>query len=81
MTGKGIMLYPDGRRYEGDFLDNQRSGYGVMIYQDSSQYQEGSRYEGESLNDMRHGMGEMFYLNDGRRLKGIFQENAFIGSS
>ena len=74
------MVYPDGRRYEGEFLNNQRNGYGVMVYQDDAKYQEGSRYEGEWLNDMRHGYGEMIYLNDGRRLRGLFKENAFIGS-
>jgi hypothetical protein len=29
---------------------------------------------------MRHGKGEMIYLNDGRRLRGLFKENAFVGS-
>ena len=80
MTGQGVMVYPDGRRYEGEFLNNQRNGYGVMVYQDGAKYQEGSRYEGEWLNDMRHGNGEMIYLNDGRRLIGLFKENAFVGS-
>jgi hypothetical protein len=51
-----------------------------MVYQDGAKYQEGSRYEGEWLNDMRHGNGEMIYLNDGRRLRGLFKENTFIGS-
>ena len=75
-----LMEFSDGSRYEGEFLNNQRNGYGVMVYQDGAKYQEGSRYEGEWLNDMRHGNGEMIYLNDGRRLRGLFKENAFVGS-
>ena len=62
------------------FQEGMIDGYKVMVYQDRSKYHEGSRYEGEWLNDMRHGNGEMIYLNDGRRLKGLFKENAFVGS-
>ena len=79
-SGQGWDRYADGQSYELDEQDGFIEGYGVMVYQDGAKYQEGIRYEGEWLNDMRHGNGEMIYLNDGRRLRGLFKENAFIGS-
>ena len=41
------MNYPDGRRYEGEYKDNKRDGYGIMTYQDGGMFEESSRYEGE----------------------------------
>jgi len=73
------MNYPDGRRYEGEYKDNKRDGYGIMTYQDGGLYKEGSRYEGEWKNDKRDGQGVMTYLDDGRRLEGEFKEDVFIG--
>ena len=73
------MNYPDGRRYEGEYKDNKRDGYGIMTYQDGGFYQEGSRYEGEWKNDKRNGQGVMTYLDDGRSLEGEFKEDVFIG--
>ena len=68
----------DGRRYEGEYKDNKRDGYGIMTYQDEGLYQEGSRYKGEWKNDKRDGQGVMTYLDDGRRLEGEFKEDVFI---
>jgi hypothetical protein len=73
------MNYPDGRRYEGEYKNNKRGGYGIMNYQAVGLYQEGSRYEGEWKNDKRDGQGVMIYLDDGRRLEGEFKEDVFIG--
>ncbi len=74
------MTYYDGRRYEGDYKNNKRNGYGVMIYQDGGKYSEGSRYEGNWVDDKRNGQGVMIYLNDSRRLKGEFKDDIFIGN-
>ena len=79
LHGKGVMTYPDGRLYEGDFKNNQRNGFGVMIYQDGGKYSEGSRYEGGWRDDKRHGKGVMIYPNDSRRLIGEFRDDIFIG--
>jgi hypothetical protein len=74
------MNYTDGRRYEGNYKNNNRDGFGVMVYPENGMYQEGSRYEGEWRNDKRHGQGIMTYQDDGRSLKGGFKENVFIGN-
>jgi hypothetical protein len=73
------MTYLDGRRYEGEYKDNNREGYGVMTYPDRGMYQEGSRYVGEWKNGRRDGQGVMTYLDDDRRLEGEFRDNVFIG--
>jgi len=78
IEGKGIMIYPDGRIYKGYFKNNNKDGYGVMIYPEGRIYGEGSRYEGSWKNNKRDGKGVMIYLDDGRRLEGLFEENAFI---
>ena len=38
MEGKGVYLWPDGRRYEGDFLEDKRDGYGVLEWRDGRVY-------------------------------------------
>ena len=72
------MIYPDGRQYKGYFKNNNKSGYGVMIYPEGEIYGEGSRYEGYWKRNKRNGKGVMIYLDDGRRLEGLFKENVYI---
>jgi len=43
MTGMGIMTWPDGRQYEGEFLNDKRHGYGVYKWS-------GRQYVGEWLD-------------------------------
>ena len=38
--GKGIETWPDGARYEGDYVDGRKHGKGILNFAD------GSRYEG-----------------------------------
>jgi hypothetical protein len=33
ITGKGIYVWKDGRRYEGEFVDGKRTGGGVLTWQ------------------------------------------------
>lgn len=51
-------MWPDGRRYEGDFKENKMSGFGRFDYGD------GKVYEGEFLNGKQHGTG--FYTSGDR---------------
>ena len=41
MHGQGVFSYPDGRRYEGYYLNDKKNGTGTMIMPD------GRKYEGE----------------------------------
>ena len=38
MDGKGIFTWPDGRRYEGDYLVDKKHGYGVFEWPDGRKY-------------------------------------------
>lgn len=53
--GKGVKSWPNGDRYEGDFLEDLREGFGVYVFGRGPWA--GERYEGEFLNDRRHGHG------------------------
>ncbi|PRW33112.1 MORN repeat [Chlorella sorokiniana] len=49
---RGVFKYSNGDRYEGEFQDNQMSGYGVYVWG-----QEGSVYRGQWSNSMMDGCG------------------------
>jgi hypothetical protein len=51
MTGRGFMIWADGRRYDGEWHENRCNGRGVLTYKD------GRRYEGEYKLDKMHGKG------------------------
>ena len=38
MHGKGVMIWSDGRVYEGDFQDDKRHGHGVYTWKDGRKY-------------------------------------------
>ena len=46
-----MFEWPDGRRYEGEFIDDAQSGLGVLLWRD------GTVYHGQFANDKMHGFG------------------------
>ena len=38
MEGKGIFKWPDGRTYNGDYLNDQKHGYGEFTWPDGRYY-------------------------------------------
>lgn len=32
MHGKGVYTWKDGRKYEGDYFDDKKHGYGIYIW-------------------------------------------------
>lgn len=38
MHGKGVLIWGDGREYEGDFVRDKRHGYGEFKYKDGKVY-------------------------------------------
>ena len=30
MHGKGELIWPDGRRYDGEYVDDKKQGYGIF---------------------------------------------------
>lgn len=44
MHGNGIQIWPDGRKYEGNYEFDKKSGFGVM------EWSNGKKYEGYWLD-------------------------------
>lgn len=72
LTGEGICLTLSGDRYEGDFLEGQRTGKGRY------EYAAGGFYEGEFVNGQFQGEG-MFKAAQGHRYEGTFANGQFNG--
>lgn len=70
-TGSGVMLYPDGERYIGQFWKGQKHGEGTIFYLN------GSYYRGQWSNDLPHGDGFKFF-KDGTRLEGFWEKGRLI---
>ena len=57
LTFLGIYTWPDGRRYEGAWIDNKMNGKGIFTWPD------GRRYVGDHMNDKKHGRGIFYTYN------------------
>jgi hypothetical protein len=66
------VTFPNGDKYEGEFLDGLFHGWGVYYYKI------GDRYEGEFQNDMKHGKGAYTFQN-GDKYMGEFKEDMRSG--
>lgn len=62
MHGKGVMIWTDGRKYEGELYYGKIHGYGIFTWPD------GKRYEGQFVKGKKHGYG-IHEWGDGRRYK------------
>jgi hypothetical protein len=69
--GKGIIIYPDGERYVGQFFKGRKHGEGTLYYLN------GSRYRGQWANDLPHGEGFKLF-KDGTRLEGYWEKGRLI---
>ena len=72
-NGRGIYLYADGNRYEGDFQNGLPNGTGKISYYN------GDVYEGEIEKGSLHGKGMMISAN-GNKVQGIWESGKFIKS-
>ena len=52
---KGILTWPNGDIYEGEYTEDIRNGFGIY------KYSNGNRYEGEFKNDKQHGKGKITF--------------------
>jgi len=65
-NGKGVLTFPDGATFKGDFKDGKRDGKGVMINA------EGDKHEGDFKDNKAHGKGVVTYAN-GAEYNGDFK--------
>lgn len=63
-SGKGVMIWGDGRQFRGQFIEDKLHGEGSMTWPD------GSRYIGQYENNQKHGTGIFFFKEDGRQHQG-----------
>ena len=69
--GVGVFTWKNGDRYEGDFVNNQRTGKGVYTWPS------GSRHEGDFVDGKRTGMG-VYVTKAGLRKEGEFLDGAYV---
>ena len=72
IEGKGVLIWPNGNKYEGDFKDSKRDGYGTLI--DIN----GNKYRGEWKDELKHGKGEKFYYKKNIWKTGIWENGKRI---
>lgn len=70
--GKGVYIYNDHTRYEGNFVNSVAEGKGICYYSD------GDVYSGEWKNHNFHGNGIM-YITNGTIQEGVWEAGKYIG--
>ncbi len=72
-SGKGIMTYSSGKKYDGLWIEDKKDGYGVERYKD------GGIYTGEWKNNVAEGKGTMTYPS-GSKYEGDWKNDKKDGS-
>lgn len=68
MDGKGEFIWPDKRKYIGEYRQDKKEGYGIFEWSD------GRIYKGYWLNGKQHGEGEFFNPKDKGWKRGIWND-------
>lgn len=72
--GIGVLVFANGDRYEGAFVQGFRHGRGVFTSERGNRV-----YEGEWRRSEKHGMGKEKWLVSGDRYEGEYQKDVFHG--
>lgn len=72
VDGRGIMVFENGDRYDGEFQTGERNGCGTFTFTS------GRRYMGQFESDQFHGVG-IWQLETGERYVGQFRDNKCTG--
>lgn len=67
MEGKGVMVWPDQARYEGEFKNGKMEGKGTKVFAS------GNKYIGQWKNDLQHGTGVFFSVKEQTKRQGEWQ--------
>lgn len=71
MHGQGVYVWKDGRKYEGEYLNDKKHGFGVYTWAD------GRKYEGNWANGKQHGQGK-YILPDNTVKVGLWENGKRI---
>ncbi|MBX2890872.1 MAG: caspase family protein [Saprospiraceae bacterium] len=74
-NGQGIFAYPDGSKYEGQFLKGKFHGQGVFYFAN------GDKYEGEFKENYPDGQGTRTYAVNNQQEAGEWRQGEYFGSS
>jgi len=75
--GHGVKTWPRGDRYEGGFIEDKMSGWGIYTWGPGSLFA-GERYEGGYAHDRRNGFG-LYTWPSGDSYAGPWKDDALIG--
>ena len=67
MHGHGVFTWPDGRRYQGDYVNDKKHGFGIYTWSN------GREYAGQWENGQQHGQGIYKDINGVERT-GLWEE-------
>ena len=67
MDGIGIYFWGDGRKYEGEYYNDKKSGFGIYYWPD------GRKYEGWWSKGKQHGLGTYMDFNQGKVKYGLWE--------
>ena len=73
MHGEGVFLWPDNRRYEGNYVNEKKEGFGIFYWPN------GKVYKGFWKDGYHHGKGVMTET-DGSKKSGIWHKGELINS-
>ncbi|MBK7342654.1 MAG: caspase family protein [Saprospiraceae bacterium] len=74
VNGQGTFAYPDGSKYDGQFVNGKLFGLGTWYYAN------GDRYVGAFRNNFPHGRGTMF-TTDGDETRGEWRDGEYVGTA
>jgi hypothetical protein len=72
MNGKGKLTWPDGRMYDGEYINDQKEGVGIFMFAD------GRKYIGNWKDGLQHGEGQFFKGDAEQPTKGIWKKGKLI---
>ena len=76
MDGKGILYFPNGNYYVGDFKDEKMEGLGMYFFCDSKNF-----VVSQFKNNMSNGLGIYHYKDKGNLYKGNFKDRIIFYSN
>ena len=74
INGTGIYTWSDGRKYDGEYLDDKKHGVGVFTWPDGKKYDGGwkdSKQHGQATFTNSKGQSKMGIWENGNRVKWI----------
>jgi hypothetical protein len=78
LSGKGTLTYSNGDKYEGEWLDNKRHGFGTYWKHEAGKFR--VEYNGTWVGGKKQGFG-VFYNAAGERYEGEWAANKRWGGT